>query len=80
MNFLKLFVLILLIFVGNFNSNVLMIAVVMDFVVMVKFVNVIIFIKDQLVQKNKAVIMMILKYALNCNKLMHRVFLEVLCL
>lgn len=65
MKILKLFVQILKIFVLNFLKNVIMIVVLMVFVHLANYVNVIIFIKDQLVQKNKNVIIMMQLYVLN---------------
>lgn len=68
MKHLKSFVQILKIFVLNLHKNVQMIVVVMVYVHQEKLVNVIIFIKGQLVQKNKSAIIMIHKFVLYYKK------------
>lgn len=66
---LKLYAQILKIFVNNFHKSVQMIVVDMVFVLLVKLVNVNIFIRVHLVLKNKVVITMTIKFVHNCKKL-----------
>lgn len=74
---LKLYVPTLKIFVKNSNKNVQMIVVPMDFVILENNVFVNIFTKVQLVQKNKVVIIMILKFAQLYKKFQLILLLEV---